>query len=101
MEIAQHNDYPNPRQAESLLGKLDFTLSACPKGVGRAAMQPLINRATGDYHSASSLKGNKFRWAAAMTAMLIFFKALVANVPHLEFCFREDARGKLIIYSDA
>ena len=26
-------DYLNPRQAESLRGKLNFTLSACPKGV--------------------------------------------------------------------
>jgi hypothetical protein len=101
MELAQHDDYLHPREAESLLGKLNFTLSACPKGVGRAATQPLISRATGNRASAPPAKGNKFRWTSAMVAMLIFFKALFANVPHLDFCFREDARGKLIIYSDA
>ena len=93
--------YLNPRQVESLLGKLNFTLSACPKGIGHTDTQSLINRDTGDHYSASSTKGNKFRWTAAMAVMLVFFKALFANVPHLEFCFREDARDKLIICSDA
>jgi len=36
-----------------------------------------------------------------MGYMLLFFKALFSNIPHLELCFRGDGRGKLIIYSDA
>ena len=84
-----------------MLGKLNFTLSPCPKGVGRAPTQPLIQRAAGETYSANYAKRNKFSWTPAMAAMLIFFKALFTNIPPLEFCFREDARGKLIIYSDA
>ena len=84
-----------------MLGKLNFTLSPCPKGVGRAPTQPLIQRAAGETYSANYAKRNKFSWTPAMAAMLIFFKALFSNMTPLEFCFREDEWGKLIIYSDA
>ena len=36
-----------------------------------------------------------------MTYMSLFFKALCANIPHLEFCFRGDGRCKLINFPDA
>jgi hypothetical protein len=36
-----------------------------------------------------------------MTYMSLFFKALFANIPHLEFFFRGDGRCKLIIFPDA
>ncbi len=41
-----------------------------------------------------SVKGN---WTSDMVVMLIFFKDLFDNVPHLDFCFREDVCGKVII----
>ena len=85
MEIAQNKNYLDPRQAESMLGKLNFTLSSCPKGVGRASTQPLFQRATGETYSANYAKSNKFSWTPAMAAMLIFFKALFSNMPPLEF----------------
>ncbi len=66
MERAESEDYLAPRLAESLLDKLNFTLSACPRGVGRAATQPLINRAGGGRDSAPTTKRRKYRWTAVM-----------------------------------
>lgn len=85
MEIAQNENYLDPRQAESRLGKMNFTLSVCPKGVGRASTQPLIKRVSGDPYSANYVKSNKFNWTPVMTVILIFFKALFTNIPPLEF----------------
>ena len=70
-----------------MMGKLNFTLSACPKGVGRAATQPLIQRAAVEPYSTIHGKSNKFSWTPAMAAMLIFFKALFSNIPPWNFAF--------------
>ena len=70
-----------------MLGKLNFTLSVCPKGVGRAPTQPLIQRAAGETYSANYVKRNKFSWTPAMAAMLIFFKDLFSNIPPWNFAF--------------
>ncbi len=99
-ELVQHDDYLQPRETESLLVKLNFTLSECPKDVGSVVSQPLINSVTGvrdsGHNSAPSVKGNNSD-GQPLVDILLFFKNLFANVPHLEFFFGR-MRGTSSLY---
>ena len=85
-----------PTEATSLQGRLSFTLSTAYASVGRAAIQPLIDRGAGK----SSTKGS-WPWTESMTHMLRFYEALFPNLSPLIFDFLKRKRQKVVIYTDA
>ena len=87
-------------EAASVLGRLGFIFTASYRSLGRAALQPLIQRAAAKKSSRGFTKTNQ-SWTAAVTHMKDFFQELLANLPPLEFCFRKYTRAKVIAYSDA
>ena len=82
----------SPGEAASLLGSLGFTLTAAYGGVGRAAVQPLIQREHYDGHSG---------WTAALDAMCDYFIALLPRLPELRLQLGARAGGHLLVYTDA
>ena len=87
-------------EAASVLGRLGFILTASYRSLGRAALQPLIQRAAAKKSSCGFSRASQF-WTGAMSHMTDFFQELLSNLPPLEFCFRRYTRGKVIVYSDA
>jgi len=87
-------------EAASVLDRLGFILTASYRSLGRAALQPLIKRASAKKSSRGFTKTSQF-WTVAMTHMKDFFQELLTNLPPLEFCFRKYTRAKVIVYSDA
>ena len=87
-----------PREAANLLGRLTFVLSSAYTSVGRAATQPLVDRAA---DRPEAWTGKKWSWTTSMTHMLAFFEALFQDLPPLSFDFRGKRKSKIVIYSDA
>jgi len=87
-----------PAEAASCQGRLYFTLSSAYASVGRAAIQPLIDRGACN----SPKKGSRpWPWTESMTHMLRFYEALFPNLPPLIFDFLKRKREKVVIYTDA
>jgi hypothetical protein len=87
-------------EVASVLGSLGFILTVSYRSLGRAALQPLINRTVTKKSSRGFTKTNQV-WTVVMTHMKDFFQELLTNLPPLEFCFRKYTRAKVIVYSDA
>jgi len=100
MDECRQQGILRPAQAASLLGRLNFALSAAYNGVGRAATQPLVDRANA-HGSGPAKKGTRTRWTPSMTHMLCFFRELFKHMPPLQFCFQKRARDKVLVYTDA
>ena len=81
------------RDASSLLGRLNFTLSTAYGAVGRAATQPLLQRATAD--------GGDRAFTPAMAAAHDFFSALLNSLPPKRIPIGESDSPHLIVYTDA
>ena len=87
-----------PRIAANLLGRLTFILSSSYTSVGRAATQPLVDRAA---DRPERWAATRWSWTPSMSHMLAFFQALFSDMPPLSFDFRAHRKAKVVIYSDA
>jgi len=89
-----------PRVAATLLGKLYFLLIiGAYFGCGRAATQPLVQRASHLSASRASAKG-AFPFTGAMELMLQFFIALFRDLSTLVIHLGKHLRKKVLIYTD-
>ena len=85
-----------PSEAESLFGRLGFVLRTTVGAIGRAATQPLLQRA--------NEQSGPFPFTLAMHHMLDFFDALLPSIPPLELpCGpgRRSDRAPVVVYTDA
>ena len=83
----------HPGQAATLRGKLYFAASTAYGKVGRAALQPIIQR--------QERPGVDTRLTRGMVAALRFFITLLRHMPAREVALGEDPRRPLIVWSDA
>jgi len=91
----------SPAVAETLFGRIGFVLTTSVGAVGRAATQPLLQRA---HESAGRKGGQALPFTPAMRHMLDFFRVLLPAIPPLAVrCGpeRADDRPPVIVYSDA
>jgi hypothetical protein len=95
LRLAASIDYLSPAEASIIHGKLGFTLSTVYGHVGRAALQPLIQRQHYDE--------KPFTFSQPMREMLRFFEALfVPRPPPRQFRLRPvRALRPLVVYTDA
>ena len=91
----------HPREAAQLLGRLTFILSSSYGSVGRAATQPLVDRAANRAEGRGAHCKDKYRWTESMSHMLRFFQALFQELPDLQFDFKSHKKRKVVIYTDA
>ena len=83
-----------PHQASRLRGKLFFCLSAAYGMVGRAATLPLVQRQYRDvWHD--------FREGSELHHTLLFFDALLPNLPPLVVPLEPPREPPLLVYTDA
>ena len=101
MEEARTEKKLRPRQAASLLGRLNFALSAAYTSVGRAATQPLVDRANQRHEGRGRNCRNPHRWTPSMTHMLEFFRELFNHLPPLDLVAGKAVRNKVLVYTDA
>ena len=88
----------SPAMAETLFGRIGFVLTTAVGAVGRAATQPLLQRA----HESGG--GRSLPFTPAMQHMLDFFRVLLPAIPPLSVrCGPDQAddRPPVIVYSDA
>ena len=83
----------SPGAAASLRGKLYFAASSAYGKVGRAALQPIIQR--------QERPGADYRLHGSMITSLKFFVTLLNNMPDREIRLGTDPRPPLIVWSDA
>ena len=101
MDEARREGKLRPRQAASMLGRLNFALSAAYTSVGRAATQPLVDRANKRHEGRGRNCRNPHRWTPSMTHMLAFFRELFEHLPPVEFVAGKASRNKVVVYTDA
>lgn len=82
-----------PREAEAILGKVGFILRTSYGALGRAATQPLLQRA--------SVEGDGVSFTPAMAAALGFFRELFEQLPPLIIPVAGSARPHVTVYTDA
>lgn len=88
----------SPSEAESLFGRISFVLTTAVGAVGRAATQPLLQRA----HERSGRGALPF--TPAMQHMLDFFRVLLPSIPPLAVRCGPDRcedRPPVVVYTDA
>jgi len=91
---AKKDNYLAPRVAATLFGKLYFLLiTGAYFGCGRAATQPLVQRASQLSSSRASEKGD-VPFTGAMELMLQFFTALFRDFPPLVIHLGKHLRKK-------
>jgi len=89
--------YMSPAEAEALFGRLGFVLQTTVGAIGRAATQPLLQR-------AREARGLPRTFTPAMGHMLSFFRALLPTIPPLAIrCgpARDAGAPPVIVYTDA
>ena len=82
-----------PGAAASLPGKLYFAASSAYGKVGRAALQPIIQR--------QERPGSSYRLQPSLIKALCFFITLLNNMPDREVRLSSDSFPPLIVWSDA
>jgi len=87
------------RPASAFVGRFNFLLSTSYTSVGRAATQPLVDRASNRQEGKGPSQANKHRCTHSMTSMLNFFEQLFAHLSPLVFDFRSQQRPKVVIYT--
>ena len=85
--------YLPPGRAASLRGKLYFAASTAYGKVGRAALQPIIQR--------QERPGTAYNLNPSMLQALKFFITLLRNMPDREMVLGEATTRPLIVWSDA
>ena len=88
-----HKGVLHPGQAATLRGKLYFAASTAYGKVGRAALQPIIQR--------QERPGSDTRLTPSMVHALKFFVTLLRHMPAREVSLGADRRRPLIVWSDA
>ena len=83
----------SPGAASSLRGKLYFAVTAAYGRVGRAALQPILQRQEG--------RDAGRRLSPALIVALKFFVTLLNYMPDREVCFGQSAVRPLLVWSDA
>ena len=81
-------------QAASLRGKLYFAATSAYGKVGRAALQPILQRQEGKGRSADRL-------TPSMVLSLKFFITLLNHMPDREIVLGSNRRAPLLVWSDA
>lgn len=81
-------------EASSLRGKLGFCLTAAYANVGRAATLPLVQRQHRDTF-------NSFQAGSELHHSMLFFEALLPNLPPLQIPLKQDSTPPLLVYTDA
>ena len=84
-----------PQLASVLRGKIFFLLSAAFGMVGRAATLPLVQRQYKDRAPFTFSEGSELHHS------LLFFEALLPNLPRLSVPLSPDTRTPLLVYTDA
>jgi hypothetical protein len=92
--LSFHRRRLSPHEASSLRGKLFFILSSAYVMVGRAATLPLVQRQYRDTTSA-------FLPQSELHHSLLFFEALLPNLPPLAVPLSPPQRRPLLVYTDA
>ena len=98
LQACQDANEMSPATAERLFGRITFTLTATVGSIGRAATQPLLQRA----HEPHRKKAAPF--TESMRRMLEFFRAVLPNLPPLAVTCgpeREDDLPPVLVYTDA
>ena len=93
IEAALEEDALTPAQAASLVGKLTFTLTWAFGKTGRAAKQPLQDRANSDEADTELMPSTR--------RALRYLRDVVTHLPPKEYNLREDPRPPVLIWSDA
>lgn len=83
----------SPGRAASLRGKLYFASTAAYGKVGRAALQPILQR--------QERPSNSSRLTPALVLSLSFFITLLNNMPDKELNFKCQSRPPILVWSDA
>ena len=84
-----------PAEAEAIFGRVSFTLTTVSGAVGRAASQPLLQRAHEGPASSSRLP-----FTASMRSALRYYEALLPALPPLALrCGEQEA--PVVVYTDA
>jgi len=100
LQKVKKDNYLAPRVAATLLGKLYFLLiTGAYFSCGRAATQPLVQRASQLSASRASGKG-AFPFTGAMELMLQFFIALFRDLLPLVIHLGKHLRKKVLAYTD-
>ena len=85
-----------PAEAEAVFGRVSFALSTVAGAVGRAASQPLLQRA----HEGPA-GGSLLPFTASMRSMLRYYEALLPALPPLALRFGEQQEAPVVVYTDA
>jgi len=85
-----------PAVAEALFGRISFSLTTVAGAVGRAALQPLLQRA----HEGSTGSA-RLPFTPAMRAMSRFYRALLPALPPLSLRCGGGGRPPVVVYTDA
>ena len=89
---------PLQQPAERLFGRITFTLTATVGSIGRAATQPLLQRAHEPHRRTAA------PFTEAMRRMLEFFRAVLPTLPPLAVACgpeREPVLPPVLVYTDA
>ena len=109
MRECRTQNWMDQRQAEVLLGKLQFISQHSFGAVGRAATQPLVTRSgKKEYSHRRKPEAEGKAWSEAMGHMLLFFETLfrrvngaLANLPPLVHHLGCPRRKRVVVYTDA
>jgi hypothetical protein len=103
LRLCRERNHLPAGEAGSIRGKLGWILSAAYARVGRAASQPLTERAMQD-----GRRGGTDEWTPALEQMLEFYEVLLAvdergvpRLPPLEVACQRHGRAPVVVYSDA
>lgn len=86
----------SPHDAQVLIGKLGFLLHAAWGKVGRAALQPLVERA-----SIASPSPVDVAWTPQLAGVAAFFDLLFQSLPPLRWYLARPPQPRLVVYCDA
>ena len=89
---ARRTNHLTPAVASTVYGKLGFVFTAVYGRVGRAASQPLVERI---WHP------DTMEFTPAMRHMLLFYEALLPNLPPLRVSLHDDGEPPIVVYTDA
>ena len=89
---ARRTNHLTPAVASTVYGKLGFVFTAVYGRVGRAASQPLVERIWNP---------DTMEFTPAMRHMLLFYEALLPNLPPLRVSLHDDGEPPIVVYTDA
>ena len=96
MQACESRGVMTPAEAEAVFGRVSFALTTVAGAVGRAASQPLLQRA----HEGPA-SGSPLPFTASMRSMLRYYEALLPALPPLALRFGEQQEAPVVVYTDA